>query len=430
MKVRCPRCQSAITVPNEWAGRAIRCKACNKVFTLPKPQATIAPTRTDAGLDLEDLAKRERGAAEMDAESRAGAERSGEIRPVGGAKPARAGTRFCPFCQKEVQVKDPYTDVLCSNCWETIPALEKPGPRPRDELSQSGLLRARTVRQTGFYSGLADAFSYPAGALNSLLTSVLAGAGLVLLPSAMYIGVARAVEQGKIGPGSQQPERLADIEYAVTGLLLVELLFFAGVAVHGFLDVVRATSGGEDKAPSLTWNPSMWRGSILAYLSLIFYYSVCLAAALWLSGEAVTRMPTSAAEVGALLTPTLLAIVALFTFFVPMNLIGMSVGTIVSGLNPAKVIRSIVATHVNYLFLFLLVAAYATLYGLAFYHVVGWFGGKVRELTQAAGAGDVVEMAVGLLTASVVIGFGFYGIYLLGRLHGLFARSYRRELAF
>src|SRR5262249_42758023 len=75
MKLRCPRCQSKIVVPDEWAGRTIRCKGCNKAFRIPRPAQTIVPTRIDTGVDLEDLASLERGMTAMDERDRAEAEK-------------------------------------------------------------------------------------------------------------------------------------------------------------------------------------------------------------------------------------------------------------------------------------------------------------------------------------------------------------------
>lgn len=62
--------------------------------------------------------------------------------------------------------------------------------------------------------------------------------------------------------------------------------------------------------------------------------------------------------------------------------------------------------------------------------VVGWFATVLTKMSAAAAAGDLVQIAGGLLAWGLVTGFGFYGVYFLGRLHGLFARSFRKRLAF
>lgn len=422
MKLRCPRCQSKIAVPDEWAGRNIRCKGCNKAFRIPRPSQTIAPARTDAGLNLEDLASLERGTAAMD--EREVKELSGQL-PVHESSTPEPTSRTCPHCNKEVTLKDPYVEALCSNCWQPIPALVK--GKPVDPAFSTSF---RSEPEVGFYSGLTSAFSYPFGASGSLITSVVAAVGVILLPVAGAVGIAFAVEQGKAGLANQPPLYLSGVQKAFVGCVMLEVLFFLAVGVHAFLDVVRATAIGTDRPPELVWNPSQWGNSIVAYLSLLIYYAVFAVVALWLSSKGEFHFPSSFAELRMRLTPGVMIVAALFTFVVPMHLVGIATSTIVRGLNPVNVGKSMAATHVNYVFLFLLVAVYAVIFGLAFSGVIGWFAGVLERTSVAAGAGNVVQAAAGLLSWGAVIGFGFYGMYFLGRLHGLFARTFRKQLAF
>ncbi|MFQ5412804.1 MAG: hypothetical protein ACE5EC_10930, partial [Phycisphaerae bacterium] len=57
MKLRCPRCQKKLAVPDRYMGKAIRCPACNKAFNVPKSKSPWAGPIGNVELDLEDLAK-------------------------------------------------------------------------------------------------------------------------------------------------------------------------------------------------------------------------------------------------------------------------------------------------------------------------------------------------------------------------------------
>jgi len=423
MKLRCPRCQEKIVVPNEWAGRSIRCKQCNKAFRVPNPTTTIAPTRVDTGLNLEDLASIERGTEALDGRDRTELEHEQQAADAA-AHVAEPTPRTCPHCNKEVMLKDPFVEALCSNCWQPIPALVKGGG------SGGGVSSFRRRDDINFYTGLTSAFLYPFGASGSLLTSVLAAVGVILLPVAATVGIAFAVEQGRSGTQNTQALYLQGVEKAFVGLVLLEVLFFLAVGVHAFLDVVRATAIGTDRPPELVWSPAQWQSSIIAYVALLMYYAVFAAVGWFLAGKGEFTFSASLERFEIHAPPIVLILAGLFTFFVPMHLIGIATSTIVRGLNPVNVGKSIAATHVNYLFLFALVAVYATLFGLAASEVTKWFAGVLHKTSVAAGAGNVVEAALGLLGWGAVIGFGFYGIYFLGRLHGLFARQFQKQLAF
>lgn len=426
MKLRCPRCQSRIVVPEEWAGRTIRCRGCNKAFRVPRPTRTIAPTRADAGLDLEDLAQRERSTQELDPRQAAELKRAAPP-PAAEPAPSRPTVRVCPHCQKEVTIKDPHVEVLCSNCWEPIPALVR-GAEATKEFAATHI---RPSRQLDFYGGLASVFTYPFGALASLLAAMLVGIGIILLPVALYVGIARTVEQGSSGlVGAPAPAYLASLRTAVTVSFYLEIVFFAAVGVHAFLETLRTTAVGADKPPSLVWNPAQWGSSMVAYLALLLYYAVVALIGLWIAGHGRVRIPTSAEEFRALLSPEVIGIAAVFTFVVPMHLIGIGVSTILGGLSPVFIFRSIVRTNVHYLFLFFLLATYVTLYVVAFVAVLSWFAGVVGETGRAAGLGNIIEVAGGLVSWGAVMALGFFCTYVLGRIHGLFARTFEKQLAF
>ena len=56
MKLRCPRCQQKLTIADKFAGRGVRCPACNKPFTVPTPKSSTEALADKMDLDLEGLA--------------------------------------------------------------------------------------------------------------------------------------------------------------------------------------------------------------------------------------------------------------------------------------------------------------------------------------------------------------------------------------
>jgi len=120
----------------------------------------------------------------------------------------------------------------------------------------------------------------------------------------------------------------------------------------------------------------------------------------------------------------------LMTFGVPMNLIGLSSSHALDGLNPIRVFKSIVGTHGNYVFLFLITLLYFGIYAGVMTAVMNWAGPKIMgAATQGLGVG-VMNMLMGLVAWVVMLGCGFYFACSMGRILGLFCRSYREKLDF
>ena len=122
---------------------------------------------------------------------------------------------------------------------------------------------------------------------------------------------------------------------------------------------------------------------------------------------------------------------AIVSFGIPMNLIGISLGSIAQGLHPVSVIHSIVKTATHYIFLVLIVVVFAALFGSAFvWIVVVWLMPQVGEMIKGAKTGNIGIVALAMLAWGATMGIFFYGTYVIARIHGLFARSFRKKLLF
>lgn len=433
MKLRCPRCQQKLSVPDKYAGRAIRCPACNRAFSVPKPRTALDGPGSRAQLDLEGLAKLEAGSSQMDADELADAQTAVEAKKPADAD--REGVRTCPSCHKEVPVDDPYADVLCSHCWNPIPALIKGEGASRAKRIADAYKPPTIIGAGGFYAELISSVAYPISAIGSLGTAtgiaVLAG----FVPVAVITGGANLMELGAVGTAEGvQTADLSGAQLILTSVLAFEVVFFFAVALHAFLDVVRTTAIGHDRAPNLTWNPTQWGKSFLAYAILGVYLFAATVLVGWISLE---RNPLEYIITGNLLglakaggTWFVVGMVVV-SFGIPMNLMGISLGSIPQGLNPSKVFRSIGLTHAHYVFLVLILCVYGALFGSAFSAVVfDWLRPQVEAMIAGSLEGNVTQVALSLLAWGLTMGLFFYGTFVLARLHGLFARSFRKSLLF
>lgn len=433
MRLRCPRCQQKLSVPEKFAGRAIRCPACNRGFSVPKPKPAVDGPGTAQNLDLDDLAALESRSSEMDAEDLAAAESA--VKELQAADTTGDDVRRCPNCNKQVPVEDPYAELLCSDCWTPIPPPDSAGATVRAQRLERFSRPRGSVGAEGFYGELASAVTYPASAINSLA----AAAGVALLaglaPVAVVVGGTYIMAQSDAGTAAGvQVGDLSGARTILTAVFIAEVLFFSAVALHTFLDVVRTTSIGNDRAPNLTWSPSQWGKSLLAYLILAAYLLTMtyLAALLTLEANPIRYFQEGdvmgLARAGG--TPFFVCLL-IVSFGVPMNLIGVSLESIVQGLHPKRVLKSIGRTHVHYVFLVLILVVYGLLFGAAFMAILfDWFLPQVEPMIAGSEEGNLTQVALSLLAWGLVMGFFFYGTYILARLHGLFARSFREKLEF
>ncbi|HVP12780.1 MAG TPA: hypothetical protein VMV94_16515 [Phycisphaerae bacterium] len=429
MTLRCPRCRQKVTVPDKFAGKAVRCPACNRAFAVPKLQAAVGRSENDSDLSREDLAKLESSSEVLSKR---------ELNKIRSHPPADAddsgSVRVCPNCKKEVLGKDPYAEVLCSHCWQPIPALIK-GSKSGAAFAAIKARRAATEGPAVFYAELTSCLTYPLPALGSVFTAAVVAVAAGLLPAAAITGGIRLMAQYAVG--STQGVAKSDLS-GVTLLLMavfaIEVFVFSAIAMHLFLDVVRTTFVQNDRPPDLAWGPRSWGKSFFAYLVFLIYLGLMtyLLTALMVHGDVVKMLLSGRfTEIVATGGTGLVVGLVVISFGIPMSLMGIAMTSALQGLNPVNVIRSIARTHVHYVFLVLLLAVYGIMFTAAFATIIfDWFLPRFDKMVKGSAEGDLAQVALSLVAWGVVMGFFYYGTYVLARLHGQFARAFRKDLAF
>lgn len=427
MKLRCPRCQQKLTIADKYAGKGVRCPACNKPFTVPTPKSSTEALADKMDLDLEGLAGMEQQSSEMDAKDRKTAEKA--IKEKAAGPKVDPKMRTCPTCQKETLSHDPYVEILCSHCWNPIP------PKVRAVSDQDVAHRMASRATEGFYAQIGESITYPIPALGSILTAAGVAFAAGIIPVATLASLSNVMDQSNYGGFyDEKSVSLSTQSLILMGTFALEVFFFSAVAIHGFFDVVRTTSIGTDKPPSITWSPGQWGKSFAGFVLLAVYLLGMTALALWLSVEGGVMVVFENRSIGSLMQiggKGFLALMLLVTIGIPMNLLGMSLGNIMQAVSPIRVLTSIGKTHVHYLFLVMLVAMYGIFFGGAFWTIVhDWFVPQIEKMAAGSKEGDFVKVSLGLLAWGVVMSLYFYGAYVMGRLHGLFAQSFRKSLKF
>lgn len=432
MKLRCPRCERKLNVPDKYAGKAIRCPACNRAFNVPAPKAAVGGSASHSELDLGELAGLESQSSQMGQEELDQHEQ-GVAQQQTDADAAETGLRLCPSCGKKTKVKDPYVEVLCSHCWSAIPALVRGGG-----LGGAAIARPKAVSITGaggFYAELASSMAYPLPAITSILTATGIAVLAALLPVVVMTGLSNLMEQSNVGTVEGVKEAdLSSVQLILIGIFGLEIFFFSAVAIHAFFDVVRTTAIGTDKPPNLSFAPGNWGKSFASYLVLVFYLGALTFIVSFLALNVAVDEIIKGGNVQQVLTTagtTFYVGMILISSLVPMNLLGLSLGNIGQALNPVRVFKSVAGTHVHYIFLVLILVVYGGMFGYGFLALIfDWFIPKVGAMVSSSSKGGIGQVALSLLAWGVVMLFFFYGTYVLARLHGLFARSFRKKLQF
>jgi len=408
----------------------VRCPSCNRAFAVPKPQAALNGPAADSDVDLETLAQIESSSdvlSKRDLSKITAAVSKKE-------KEDHGKVRTCPACQKQVHVEDDYAEVLCSHCWQPIPAKVK-GGRATVVLQTRKRRTAPMEGPGAFYSALIFCLLYPLSALGSMATAAVVAVVAALIPAAVITGGIRLMHQHTVGTAEEYAKQdLSGVTRLLLAVFAVEIFLFVAIALHLFLDVIRTTFTNNDRPPNLAWSPSQWGKSFLACLLLAAYYGVMtyLVATITVSGD-VPKMLLSG-QVRDLLSAggtNLVIGLVLVSLVVPMSLVGIALTSVSRGMNPVNVIHSIIRTHAHYAFLVLLLSVYGILFATAFVGILlEWFLPQFEKMVKSSAEGDLAQVALSLVAWGVVMGFFFYGTYVLARLHGVFARAFQKQLKF
>ena len=426
IKLICKRCNKKISVPDDWAGRYVRCAGCNLPMKVPVPDDGPPPPKH--GL-LDQLAEAESGPRTAEAGEAAPTftriPRPSEADEAEARKPER---RVCPHCGKPVTATDPSASVLCSHCWQPIPPV---GADQQAEEAEAVYERVRAMEKghatdEGFYSQVGSVFMYPIRALNQILLAAAVGT----LPLALILWVMFMISAAL----RNEPVHGAQITFkwlflaCLIGAAL-DTVYWSGVAFFAQLDTIRSTAIGLEAPPKLSWDLRDIGGALANYVGFLAWYGLLWVAMVWgmlsITGHAVDDLLyfrlSADVQLKVLAPPT-----AILAALLPMALIGMASNVRLGGLNVYRVVQSIVRVPVHYVFLWCLCLI---------------LGAMVQACAIACGL-QLSEMNTGeTQTAAIMLGTAmatyigqkallFYVAFAVGRLCGLFARSFGKRLAF
>ncbi|MBK8271424.1 MAG: hypothetical protein IPK83_25135 [Planctomycetes bacterium] len=133
MKIRCPRCEKMLTVPDKYAGKAIRCPGCNQAFKVP---ALTAAVGGGGGLDLEDLARLEQQGGSQLSEEELAAHAANQQSDIDAEADAK-GFRHCRQIgtKPRSKAKDPYVELLAPIAGSRFPRSAVACPASADKKS-------------------------------------------------------------------------------------------------------------------------------------------------------------------------------------------------------------------------------------------------------------------------------------------------------
>ena len=431
MKVSCPNCNKTLQAPDEWAGRKVKCPGCKHAISLPADQhddpgnglnlASLESIEAAGQLILAEPKKKRKPMTLKEAQAAAAAATTAQQGSDGRAARSDPRERICPQCGEKVRVDDLYCDVMCRHCGTAIPgmAIRKAGEVRYAKLAD------RLKSSATFYNGFVGAAFYPLPAFGAIGAGMAIALGAIALPLMAILAFAASSSLNPIS--AKEGSDFSWVGVFLTVMFAAEGVYFGSVAYYILIDTIRATTSGGEQPPALTWNIMNLGLALAGYVGLIVLYGVI---ALLLIYIAEGTLPTQTKHIAALAKPANLVVLALLTFSVPMNVLGLASPQPLDGLNPVKVFLSIWRLIGHYTFLFLIVVLYLGVFVGITAGVLSWAGPKIMA---AAGKGigeGLLKMLSGIGAWGVLIGLAFYFAYSMGRILGLFCRTYREQLAF
>jgi len=426
MKVDCSKCKKTINAPDEWAGKRIKCPRCKNSIKLPSTSDESLPD--DLSFDFGSLLSVESGGEPVIRDEKRKPLTLKEAQELAAAahteqeeKISEDPTiRVCPRCGQHVKSLDIYGEVMCRHCGSGIPG-KSLSPKHQAKYQQD---ISKTL--TTFYGGFTSAVIYPLPAINFIAIGMAVAFGTIALPLLAMLGLSSATG---LNPVTIEEGGGADFGWAgifITCAFAIQGIYFGSVCYYLVIDTIRTTASGNEQPPKLSWNIMNLGLALVGYAILIVLYFIIAILMVTIS----EGFPSQSSDFEALGQPINLVILALLTFSVPMSIIGLASSNALDGLNPIRVTKSILATHGNYVFLFLVNLLYFGFYIGIMIAVLSVAGSAILNTAKEGLGAGVLPMLGGLLAWAVVLGLGFYFAYSIGRILGLFTRTYRKNLNF
>lgn len=426
MRVLCPKCRSDMSVPDEWAGRAVRCPGCGASLKLPAAGETPpAEAPGEEGPDLKDL---EALAADRSDEGfslrrlkgmvqRAFAEEEEAAQPPAAPRPATASGRqiVCRYCGHVFVPRPGSPETRCPGCWRPLPELARPAkPSPTADVG-------KPIRRGGYLSQLLTAIFYPLNAVPRIVEAMVAVFVINVAAIVAYV----AVMQFLGGAPAETVRRWSGLAARI--LLSIQCVYFGLVMLRLLTATIAATVLEKDEAPRVPLAPRQWGAATIAMP--VVYGGVFLLMLLAANNGNVTFPPTRQ-QWANLLEVRYLAVTALLLLLLPIVLVAMGSARPLDAFNPVALLRALFNTAERYL------AALA----LTVVVIVGdvaftlWIVARAQAwMTQVGQAQQISEWLPYLkviLTISLAVGLGFAAAYAVGRICGIFANRYRHRMPF
>lgn len=427
MKVNCPNCSKPLQAPDDWGGKMVKCPGCKKAIKLPVTKVDVdgpsfeldvstlsnmeSAGETKAREQKKKLSLKEAQALAAQAEQTP-TEESGQDPLI----------RTCPSCGEKVRSPDLYSEIMCKHCGAGIPGRSLEGADKARYHSDAD----RAGHYVTFYAGFTGAVMYPLPALGSIAAAMGIALASIAVPLLAVLGFIMSAGLNPVNESAGETD-YGWVGVFITIAFIVQGIYFGSVAYCILIDTIRSTTSGTEHPPDVSWNIVSLGAALVGYAALVFLY---LAVTLGLVYFANGTFPMSLEDLAALTQPFNLAVLAIITLGVPMNMIGLSSTQALDGLNPARVAISIANTVGHYIFLFLISVLFLGIYAAIMSAVLGWAGPKILTTAKEGLGAGFVNMLMGLVAWAVVIGVGFYFAYSLGRILGLFTRTYRKQLKF
>lgn len=469
MKVACPSCRQALKVPDEWGGRTAKCPHCKHPFVVPGEPAAkaadsqVTPTATQkahpgaaaASKPPSRTAPKDPNSLDLQAiQGMVPDDAPTEVAPMDGPPPRQKKSwfrskpkdtaakkmqvikgadgkayRVCPHCGTQTRSDDLYMDVFCSNCGKTIPAATEIDDADFGDVTLVGGKGKDRDLTVGFYDGLVQAFTYPVGALQSIVMGGLVAIGVIVVPTAILMGLIYIMKQEPVNGDKFDVGSWPGM--ALFCVLMAQLIYCAGVGFYALIDSIRSTFSGAEKPPELVWNLTTVMGSLLGYIGFVVFYALLVLLGVWITGNWPAQTPRALDELTQVIqNKGMYTYLAILTFFMPMTIIGLATGSGLQGLNPLRVVRSIAGTVTHYGFLYCIMLVYAGLIGIAVFTMIGFTGQAIVNVYKQGFDQGAGQMAMGVVFWGLLLAGGFFGQYVLGRILGLFAREFQYKMAF
>jgi len=317
MKVSCPNCKKVLQAPDKWAGRKVKCPACKKPIALPE----AADEQDDLDFDLGSLGSiedageavvHERKGKPMSLKQAQAEHKAKAVEEAGHAPASDPRIRTCPKCGQKSRHDDVYSELMCRQCGTTIPGADLKTEKTAVKYTSTA---GRIVTKTSFYTGFTAAAFYPIGAIDSILKAMGIALACIVVPVGGILAFTQSSSLNSLTEKTGDTAAWVGPTLAVA--FLAEAIYFGSVAYYALIDTIRTTTAGSEKTATLTWNPINLGAALGGYVALIVFYALVVIGL-------VGGVPASFEDVQRISAPWKLILLALLTFGVPMNIIGLS----------------------------------------------------------------------------------------------------------